>query len=324
MSCDKCGLSFAAESGPHFSPSLGLGPIRAKGPWAEPQAPSSGCAPLGYLAAAFAECPGNIKLQDSSQATTWHCPRPSPGGPWAPRNGVGVGVSITRCRSSRQPGERRRQQCRELPRPHPGNYCVLKAANDCRASPCRRTPLPGLAGTRPCPLAARVLIPPERGSNLLRVDSRVLSQEGSLAFHPNTRGCFSSVKVPEESESRGLRGDRGLNTGRAHVTHNHRGPPANTSAPHAAGPEESRRLPSSVHTGARPPVTLRPPARAPACVGDTEKGWRREGAVQGSLSAVWQQSWGSSSHGVPCGLSGEGTPGQRGFVSRRLLAEGAG
>lgn len=67
------GRGFTPEPGPHCCPKSGSEAHRAEG-HGGPQAPSSGGAHLGHLAASFAERPGDIKLQGSFQATAWELP----------------------------------------------------------------------------------------------------------------------------------------------------------------------------------------------------------------------------------------------------------
>lgn len=241
---------------------------------------------------------------------------PSPGGTWARRNrcwswGLHHPLQVLRGGRARGRGssagsgpDRTRRKC-----------CDLKAASAWGAL---FTPLPhsqGPAVARPCP-CPRVLNPPGarlscRGPGRWAPAATFFAWVRlcfyNVAFHPNTRGCFSPVRVPEDSESRGLRADRPLHMGHAHVHRQSREPRKHPPRLSQQGrPEESGRLPSSVHTGARPPSSS--PSQTPgptACVGDTEQGWRRGGAVSGSEA-------GAPAHeGLSAVFPGEGPPGQR-------------
>lgn len=135
-------LGFPAGSGPHFRSSPAPGPLRAAGPGR-----TSGGAHLGHRAAAFAERPGDSKLQDPLQPPrghSWggpgHRRLPPPGGRGLGGAGVGAGVSVTPCRASGEAGRE------EPPRPHSEDV----AAGDRGARFMLRPPRSRPAGTRPC------------------------------------------------------------------------------------------------------------------------------------------------------------------------------
>lgn len=185
------------------APSLGLGPIHAAGPRAEPQAPSSGCAHLGDLAASSQNVLETSNCKIHSRPQHGHGPgrarTPPPPITW---RAVGseepvfeLGSPSPPAGSQGWPGERPRQQCREPPRPHSEEMTDLKAASDWGAL---FMPLPhsqGPAVTRPCPPAAcpqslrsPALLPQARAvgacSIFLRVGSVVLLQRSFSPKHP--------------------------------------------------------------------------------------------------------------------------------------------
>lgn len=329
------GRGFTSEPGPHCCPKSGSGAHRAEG-HGGPQAPSSGGAHLGHLAASLAERPGDIKLQGSFQATAWalpgearRCPLTSPWAVGSEEPVFELGSPSPPAGPQGWPGERPWQQSRELPRPRSEEIPVLKAA-PWRALSMLPRPQ-GLAATHPCPRPAR----PQslQGTASCRGPS---TWAPAATFFAWTRLCFCRreaelftqtprlllpVRVPEKGERRGLRVDHSLQAGRAHAQATTG--PANTLRTSPCRAPGGERAPSLLRPhGACPPVTQTP--RPTAGVG-TGEGLEAGRSISGSLSAVSGSEAGAP---APLGLSavfpGERPTGQRGFVSMKLLAEGAG